>query len=85
MEISDANSQLYHVVLLPSGAVLTLFYMDYVTTPNGIYISDDASGDCKLHESVHYNIVKGAVKLILGAKQEQVGYNIQSIEGKQNN
>lgn len=74
-----------HIILVPNSAVLTSIYLDYMATPNGIYISDDTSGDCQLHESVHYNVVRNAVKLILAAKQEQIGYNLQSIEEKNNN
>jgi len=68
-----------HIILTPS-VTLTKLSIDYVKTPLGISVNQN----CELHESVHYNIVKGAVKLILAAKQEQVGYQIQSIEEKQN-
>jgi hypothetical protein len=82
LRLESANR---HTILLLYGGALNRIYLDYITTPTGIFVSDDTSGDCQLHESVHYNIVRNAVKLILAAKQEQVGYNIQSIEGKQNN
>lgn len=69
-----------HIIVVPSGATLDKVYIDYIKTPLGI----DLNQDCELHENVHYNIIKGAVKLILGAKQEQIGYQIQSKEEKEN-
>lgn len=68
-----------HIILTPD-TTLTSVKIDYVKTPLGINISQD----CELHTNVHPLIVTGAVKLILAAKQEQVGYQIQSIEEKQN-
>lgn len=68
-----------HIILTPN-TTLTSVNLDYIKMPLGISISQN----CELHENVHPNIVKIAVKLILAAKQEQVGYQIQSIEEKNN-
>lgn len=67
-----------HIVIVPATATLNRILLDYVKTPLGI----DIDQDCELHVNTHYNIVKGAVKLILAAKQEQVGYQISSMEEK---
>jgi hypothetical protein len=68
-----------HIILTPN-TTLTGVKIDYIKTPSGI----DLNQNCELHESVHYNIVKGAVKLIMAAKQNQIGYSIQSKEEKEN-
>jgi len=68
-----------HIVIVPSNTTtLDRIQLDYVKTPLGI----DIDQNCELHVNTHYNIVKGAVKLILAAKQEQVGYQISSMEEK---
>lgn len=67
-------------IIITSNALLTSVYLDYIKTPLEI----DLTQDSELHESVHYNVVKGAVKLILASRKDQVGYNLQSIEGDKN-
>lgn len=71
-----------HVILLPNSGtqVLNEIYLDYVKTPLGI----DLTQDCELHENVHPNIIKGAVKLIKAAQEEQAGYQIQDKEEREN-
>lgn len=68
-----------HVVIVHD-SVLNTVKLDYIKTPEEITLTQDS----ELHESVHYNIINGAVKLILASKRDQVGYQIQSIEQKEN-
>ena len=68
-----------HTILLPEG-VLNEVYLDYIKTPTDI----DLANDCELLENVHYNIIKGAIKLIQGAKENQIGYQIQNKEEIEN-
>lgn len=71
----------FHIILCtPETVSLNRIYIDYVKTPLGINVSQN----CELHESVHYNVIKGAVKLYMAAKQEQIGYQMQSVEEKNN-
>lgn len=68
-----------HIILTPNETLISL-KIDYVKTPLGINVGQN----CELHESVHNSIVTGAVKLILGAMRDQVGYNIQYREENEN-
>lgn len=76
----EGSSQ--HTIVLPESGVNVLekIYLDYVKTPLGVNLTQD----CELHEDVHPVVVTGAVALILGAKQDQVGYQIQDKEEKEN-
>lgn len=68
-----------HIILTPNTTLISL-KIDYIKTPVGINVNQN----CELHDMMHYNVVNSAVKLILGAKQEQVGYQIQSMEENKN-
>lgn len=67
-------------IILTQGGTLTNVYLDYVKTPLGININQV----CELHENVHLNIVKSAVKLINAAKENQIGYQLQHKEEIEN-
>lgn len=67
-------------VIVTDESVVDNIYLDYIKTPLEINLTQDS----ELHESVHYNLVNGAVKLILGAKEDQIGYNTRSIEEERN-
>ena len=70
-----------NTIIVPSGyALLYGTKLDYIAMPQGI--SNNTNSE--LHESTHNNIVTRAVKLILGAKQNQIGYQIQDKEDKEN-
>lgn len=65
-------------IVMTNGGTLTSYYLDYIKMPTDI----DLINDCKLDISTHWNVVKGAVKLLLGAKNDQTAYQIQTIEEK---
>lgn len=75
----EETNRISHTILTPD-TIITRVMVDYIKIPLGISVTQN----CELHESVHYNIIKGAVKLILAAKQDQVGYQLQSIEETKN-